>query len=166
VFLETLFSTSLFPFWNLNTILKHEGSQGSMHDWVDHFGCHFIQFCCCNVSLGFVTKARACKDAGQKGILGVTLHAPESVKECEGMNLHTLKWTPILGVGVPNGLLNLQRAIIGVKTHWMEAFLISLKSSWNVDAWNGLAWPIWTSKTQVMAKRKAGSQIGNLILDH
>jgi hypothetical protein len=28
-------------------------------------------------------------------------------KECEGMNLHTPKWTPMLGVGVPKGFLNL-----------------------------------------------------------
>jgi hypothetical protein len=25
---------------------------------------------------------------------------PMSVKECEGMNLHTPKWTPILGIGI------------------------------------------------------------------
>jgi hypothetical protein len=31
---------------------------------------------------------------------------------------------------------------------------------------NGLAWPIWTSATQVMAKRKAGSQTGSLTSDH
>jgi hypothetical protein len=36
----------------------------------------------------------------------------------------------------------------------------------NVDVWNRLAWPIWTSETQVMAKRKAESQIGNLTPDH
>jgi hypothetical protein len=34
------------------------------------------------------------------------------------VNLHTPKWTPIVRVGVPNGLLNLQRAI-GVKTHFI-----------------------------------------------
>jgi hypothetical protein len=27
-------------------------------------------------------------------------------KECEGMNPHTPKWTPIVGVRVPNGLPN------------------------------------------------------------
>jgi len=36
-----------------------------------------------------VTKARACENMGQ-GSPGVTFHAPESAKECEGMNLHTL----------------------------------------------------------------------------
>jgi hypothetical protein len=44
--------------------------------------------------------------------------------------------------------------IARVKTHWIEKFLMTLKSSWNIDVWNGLAWPIWTPKMQVMAKKK------------
>jgi hypothetical protein len=62
--------------------------------------------------------------------------------------------------------LYLQRAIVGVKNQWLEEFLISLESPWNVDVQNGLASPIWTSKTQVMAKKRAGSQIGSLTPDH
>jgi hypothetical protein len=53
-----------------------------------------------NPSLGLATKARACKVAGQEGSLGIAFHAPESAKECEGMNRHTPKWSPILGVEV------------------------------------------------------------------
>jgi hypothetical protein len=37
---------------------------------------------------------------GQEWILGIKFHAPGSVGECEGMNPHTPKWTPTLGVGV------------------------------------------------------------------
>jgi hypothetical protein len=33
--------------------------------------------------------------------LGVTFHVLGSAKECEGMNLHTPKWIPILGVREP-----------------------------------------------------------------
>ncbi len=55
------------------------------------------------------------------------------------------KWTFILRVGVPNGLLNIQRAITKVRTQWIEAFFISLERSWNVDVWNGLIWPIWNT---------------------
>jgi hypothetical protein len=40
------------------------------------------------------------ESAGQEGILGVTFHAPRSAKECEGMNPHTPKGTPTLGVGI------------------------------------------------------------------
>jgi len=48
------------------------------------------------------------------------------------MNLHTPRefhfesWSP-------GGLLNLQRAITGVKIQWFEEFLISMESSWNLD---------------------------------
>jgi hypothetical protein len=37
------------------------------------------------------------------------------------MNSHFGSWSP-------DGLSNLQRAIAGVKTHWIEEFLISSKS--------------------------------------
>ncbi len=57
--------------------------------------------CCCNPSLGFATKAKACKVVGQEGILGVTPHALESVGKCEGMNPHIPKGASTLGVGVP-----------------------------------------------------------------
>jgi hypothetical protein len=46
---------------------------------------------CRNLNLGLVTKARACKGASQEGSMGVTSHAPRSVGECEGMNLHIPK---------------------------------------------------------------------------
>ncbi len=57
-----------------------------------------------------------------------------------------------------DGFLNLQKMISGIKNHWIEEFLISLKRSWNLNGWNGFAWPIWVIKTQVMAKRRARSQ--------
>jgi hypothetical protein len=83
--------------------------------------CRYCNECkkstCHNPNLRLTTKARACKGAGQKGSLGVTSHALGSAKECKGMKPHTPKWTPILGVEVPNGLSNFQRAIAGVKTH-------------------------------------------------
>jgi len=37
---------------------------------------------------------------GQKGSSGVMCHAPRSARECEGIDLHTPKGTPTLGVGV------------------------------------------------------------------
>jgi hypothetical protein len=41
-----------------------------------------------------------------------------------------------------------------------------LEISLNLDVQNGFAWTIWVIKTQVMAKRKAGGQIPNLLPDH
>jgi hypothetical protein len=89
-----------------------------------------------------------------------------SAKECEGMNPHIPKQTPMLGVEVPNGLLNLQSVIARVKTHCLVEFFISSKTYWSLDVWNGLASPIWTSETQVMAKRKVESQTCSLTPDH
>jgi hypothetical protein len=68
----------------------------------------------------------------------------------------------MLGVRVPQQLLNLQSAIAGVKIHCLEDYFLSLESYWSVNVYNGLTLPIWTFETQVMAKRKARSQIGTL----
>jgi hypothetical protein len=46
---------------------------------------------CHNLTLRLTTKAGACNGVGQEGSLGITTHAPGSVKESEGMNPHTLK---------------------------------------------------------------------------
>ncbi len=47
-----------------------------------------------------------------------------------------------------------------------EVFLVSLERPWSIDIENGLALAIWTFVTQVMGKRRAGSQTGNLTPDH
>jgi len=78
------------------------------------------------------------------------------------MKLTLPKW----GFGSPSGLLKIQSSIAGVKTPCIKVFIISLERYQNVDVENGLAWAIWTSAAQVMAKRKVGSQIGNLTPDH
>jgi hypothetical protein len=48
----------------------------------------------------------------------------------------------------------------------IEVFLVSLERSWSVNIENGLALAIWTSVAQVVGKRRAGSQTGNLTPDH
>jgi hypothetical protein len=90
----------------------------------------------------------------------------QECKECEGTNLHSPKWTPIVGVGLPNGLPNIQNAIAGVKTHWFEEFFISLENLLKhrclkracmayLDIWN-------ISYDQ----RKVGNQTDNLTPDY
>jgi hypothetical protein len=87
-----------------------------------------------------MTKAKVYKGVGQEGSWGVTSHAPRSVEECEGMNPHTPKELPIWELESSwTGLPNIQREIVGVKSHLIEAFIISLESLWNVDVQNGLA---------------------------
>jgi len=57
-------------------------------------------------SFGFATKAMGCKVAGQEGSPGVIPHAPRSVRECEGIDLHTPKGTSHFRSRSPSGLLN------------------------------------------------------------
>jgi hypothetical protein len=68
---------------------------------------------CHNPNLGLTTKARAYKGVGQEW-------AHESHFMLPGMQESVREWTPTLPSGSPNGLLNLQRAIVGVKIHWID----------------------------------------------
>jgi len=61
---------------------------------------HVSQFKCRNPSLGFTTKARVYKGASQNWTRESHFMLPGMQKECEGMNPHTPKWLPILGVEV------------------------------------------------------------------
>jgi hypothetical protein len=73
---------------------------------------------------------------------------------------------PKLGIWSPPGLPNVYSSIARPKTPCIEVFLVSLERYWIVDNENGLALAIWTYLTQVMGKRRAGSQIANLTPDH
>jgi len=55
---------------------------------------------CHNRNLRLATKVKACKGVGQEWSLGITFHAPGGVGKCEGMNPHTPKLAPTLGIGV------------------------------------------------------------------
>jgi hypothetical protein len=57
------------------------------------------------------------------------------------MKLTLPKW----GLGSPLGLPKLQSSIVGVKTHCIGVFFISLESWQSVDIENGLAWAIWST---------------------
>ncbi len=92
---------------------------------------------CHNPSLGLATKARACKVAGHKGSPRITSRVPKSAKECEGMNLHTPKWTPICP----------HLGVLGQNAIWMWASWPSTKynirgkvvASPKSEAW----WVLW-----------------------
>ncbi len=73
---------------------------------------------------------------------------------------------PKVGSWSPSGLPKTQSSSSRVKTPRIDVFFISMKSSWSVDAQNGLACAIWTSAAQVMGKRKAKSQTSNLTPYH
>jgi hypothetical protein len=77
---------------------------------------------CHNLNLEFVTKVRAYKGASQKWSPRVAFNAPKSIGGCEGMNPHTPKWAPTLGVRIP---MDFQ-----IFREWMKGSkLIGLKNS-------------------------------------
>jgi len=47
-----------------------------------------------------MTKAKACKVAGENGSSGITPHVIGSVGKCEGMHLHIPKGASTLGIKV------------------------------------------------------------------
>jgi hypothetical protein len=75
-----------------------------------------------------VTKAKACKGVGQKGSLRVVFHALENVWECEGMNPHTPKWAPTLGVGVVMDFKIFKERLQGSKLIGLKSFLYHWKA--------------------------------------
>jgi hypothetical protein len=75
------------------------------------------------------------------------------------MNSHFGSWS--LG-----GLPNLQKAIVGVKTQWIEEFFYIIEK---LLKRRYLKWVCMTHsdiETQVMPKKKDGNQIGSLTPDH
>jgi hypothetical protein len=54
---------------------------------------------CRNLSLGLVTEARGWQGCGPSSRPGSHITCSRECKECEGVNTHTPKWTPMLGVG-------------------------------------------------------------------
>jgi hypothetical protein len=83
---------------------------------------------CHNPSLGLTTKARACKGVNQEGSSRITFHALASVRECEGMNPHTPKWAPILGIGVPMDSQIFIKQLQGSKPIGLKSSLYHWKS--------------------------------------
>jgi hypothetical protein len=77
-----------------------------------------------NLNIGLVTKAMAYKGVGQEGS-----------RECENGHSHSQVSSHFGGWSLSR-LPNFQRAIVGVKTHHIEEFFISLKRYWNLDVLN------------------------------
>jgi len=83
-----------------------------------------------------------------------------------GISVRMKLTPPKVGSWSPPRLLKIQSSSSRVKTPRIEVLFISMERSWSVDAQNGFTCAIWTFVAQVMGKRKAGSQTGNLIPDH
>jgi len=74
-----------------------------------------------------MAKAKANKVAGQEGSMGVMPHVPRSVRECEGINPHTPKGTPTLGVEVPVDSRIFKEQLQGSKPNGLKTSLYHWK---------------------------------------
>jgi hypothetical protein len=112
---------------------------------------------CRNPSLGLATKAKACKVASQKGSLGVMPHALGSAKECEGIDPHTPKGTPTLGVGILVDSRMFKEQLQGSKPNGLKSYLYH----WNLLKRRCLKWArmthldIWNTSYGQMKGRKS-----------
>jgi hypothetical protein len=61
-----------------------------------------IHLLCRNPSQG-----KGLEGCGPRGRPRSHFTCSQECKKCEGMNLHTHKWSPMLGIGAPKGLPNL-----------------------------------------------------------
>jgi hypothetical protein len=151
---------NVFQFWTLPTWPLC--GMNSLFLWFSRWTTKFIVvgplvvpkwWECHNPNLGLASKARACKVTGQEGSPIVTFHCLGSVGECEGMNLHTPKWAPILGVGVLMDSQIFKEQLQGSKTiamksslyHWKFLYRSYLKWACMTHLDNGLnhnnTWP-------------------------
>jgi hypothetical protein len=150
---------------------------------------------CRNPSFGLATKAKGgCKVAGQeerspgvkaKGLARVWPRKARELRQEEARESHRIlpgvlesvrEWTLTFPRQLPLWEMDSRwtpktsESDCKVKPQGLVTFFISLESSWSIDIQNGLAFLIWTSETQVMAKRRPGSRIPGslpvLIPDH
>jgi hypothetical protein len=114
---------------------------------------------CYNLSLGLATKTRAYKGMGQEWSPGVTSHAPGSVGKCEGMSLHTPKWTPTLGVGVLMDFQIFKEELQGSKPIGLWGSLYHWKALGTCMSKMGSHDPFGQLKHKLWAKERSGVKL-------
>jgi hypothetical protein len=78
-----------------------------------------------NPNLGLATKARACKGATKSEVR----ESHFSVRECEGINPHTPKWAPTLGIRLLMDSQIFRKQFQGSKLMGLKSFLYHWKAS-------------------------------------
>jgi hypothetical protein len=121
-------------------------------------------FPCCNSNLGLMTKARVCNGVGQKGSPRVTFHVPRSVGKCEGMNPHTPKWAPTLGVGVLADFQFLRERLQGSKPIGLWSSLFHWKDLGTKMSKMGSHDPFEWSKHKLWPKERLGVKLAVWLL--
>jgi hypothetical protein len=65
---------------------------------------------------------------GQEGSPGVMPHAPGSARKCEGIDPHTPKGTPTLGVRIPTDSRMFKKQLQGSKPNGLKIYLYHWKA--------------------------------------
>jgi hypothetical protein len=111
-----------------------------------------VEVFCHNLNLGLATKTKACESAGQEWtweshfMFSKVQESWKNEPPHSQVNSHFGSWSP-------NRFLNLQKVIVGVKTHWIEEIFISLESSWNIDVKMGSHDPFRHFKHKLWPKK-------------
>jgi hypothetical protein len=89
---------------------------------------YISMFCVATLALGSQARQGLVKVRAKREAPGDTFHAPGSAKECEGMNPHTPKGTPTLGVGVLVDSRIFKEQFQGSKLVGLKCFLYHWKA--------------------------------------
>jgi hypothetical protein len=96
---------------------------------------------------------------GQEGSSGVMLHAPGNARECEGIDPHTPKGTPTLGVRVPMDSQMFREQLQGSKPNGLKSFLYHWKSIETKMFKMGLHDPFGHLKHKLWLKERPGVKL-------
>jgi hypothetical protein len=86
-------------------------------------------------------------------------HAPKSVKECEGIDLHTPKGTPTLGVGVPMDSQIFREQLQGSKPNGLKKNLYHWKAIETYMSKMGSHDPFGHLKHKLWSKERLGVKL-------
>jgi hypothetical protein len=114
---------------------------------------------CHNPSLRLATKARGCKVAGQDRSPRVIPHAPENARRCEGIDPHTPKGIPTLGVGVLVDSWMFRKRLQGSKPNGLKIFLCHWKDIETQMSKMGLPDPFEYLKHKLWPKERSGIKL-------
>jgi len=88
--------------------MKYEGKYVIKDRW-----CH-------DPSLRFATRLKGMQRCRPRMQFGSHIHTPKNVEKCEGMNPHTPKWVPTLGVRFSMDFQIFKEQFERVTIHWIK----------------------------------------------
>jgi hypothetical protein len=122
IFLFTCLGTK-YIFWCLGYDIVHGGRRkGNTLFW------NYCTISVTTLALGLRPRQEGCKVMGQEGTPRSHFTCSRECKECEGMNPHTPKGTPMLGVEVPKDSRIFKARLQGTKFTALKNYLYHWKA--------------------------------------